>query len=96
MKAMKESLKGSNSSQPKKAKNEDKDKNEYVPLNDVQKKRFDGTTVKKDKDGYFCMTHRCRSKSYPSVDKIPAGRIKFIESTGSRTMQNILAEKDIK
>ena len=36
----------------------------------------------KDEDGYFCYTHRARSKSYPSVDKIPKSRVEFVESTG--------------
>jgi hypothetical protein len=35
-----------------------------------------------DKDGYFIHTHRARSKSYKSPDKIPARDIKFIDSTG--------------
>lgn len=69
----------------------DVDKDEYVQLTDEQKARFDGTTVKKDKDGYYCMTHRCRSKSYPSVDKIPKGRIEFIESTGCKIKMADLA-----
>jgi len=36
----------------------------------------------KDKDGYYCYTHRARSKSYPSIDKIPQSEVEFIESTG--------------
>lgn len=44
--------------------------------------RFKGVSVKQDKDGYFCYTHRCRSKSYPTPEKIPDSKIKFIESTG--------------
>jgi hypothetical protein len=35
-----------------------------------------------DKNGFFVLTHRARSKSYESVDKIPEKDIKFIESTG--------------
>lgn len=35
-----------------------------------------------DKDGYFIHTHRSRSKSYESPDKIPVKDIKFIDSTG--------------
>lgn len=35
----------------------------------------------KDKDGYYCYTHRCRSKSYPSIDKIPQDRVDFVNST---------------
>jgi len=32
--------------------------------------------------GYFCYTHRARSKGYPSIDKIPINTYKFIQSTG--------------
>jgi len=35
-----------------------------------------------DKNGYFIHTHRARSKSYESPDKIPVKDIKFIDSTG--------------
>ena len=35
-----------------------------------------------DKDGYFIHTHRGRSKSYESPEKIPDKAIKFIDSTG--------------
>lgn len=35
-----------------------------------------------DKDGYFVYTHRCRSKSYETPEKIPKSKIKFIASTG--------------
>lgn len=37
----------------------------------------------KDDKGYFCHTHRQRSKSYEAPDKIPEREIKFTESTGS-------------
>ena len=36
----------------------------------------------RDKDGYFCYTHRARSKSYDSIDKIPKSKVEFIGSTG--------------
>ena len=36
----------------------------------------------KDDDGYFIYTHRARSKSYESPEKIPVKDIDFIESTG--------------
>tara|TARA_R110000824_G_scaffold148242_3_gene317879 strand:+ start:61324 stop:61728 length:405 start_codon:yes stop_codon:yes gene_type:complete len=39
-------------------------------------------SIKKDEDGYYCMTHRARSKSYPSIDKIPKSSFEFIGSTG--------------
>lgn len=35
----------------------------------------------KDKDGYFCYTHRCRSKSYASIDDIPQKDVDFVRST---------------
>ena len=41
-----------------------------------------GCSVGKDKDGYFCYTHRARSKSYETPQKIPIKDLKFIESTG--------------
>ena len=36
----------------------------------------------KDEDGYFCYTHRARSKSYENISKIPKSAVEFIESTG--------------
>lgn len=44
--------------------------------------RYRGTSVGRDRKGYFVMTHRCRSKSYPAAIKIPLARIRFIRSTG--------------
>jgi len=44
--------------------------------------RFEGVSVGVDKNGFFCYTHRARSKSYPTLSKIPDSKIKFIESTG--------------
>ena len=41
-----------------------------------------GVTLAKDKDGYFCYTHRCRSKSKKSIAGISKKEIEFIESTG--------------
>ncbi|NJD76936.1 MAG: hypothetical protein FIB08_07565 [Candidatus Methanoperedens sp.] len=41
-----------------------------------------GFSISKDKNGYFIHTHRCRSKSYKSLSRIPAKVIKFIKSTG--------------
>jgi hypothetical protein len=41
-----------------------------------------GCSVGKDKDGYFAYTHRARSKSYVSPQKIPIKDLKFIDSTG--------------
>lgn len=47
------------------------------------KKKFGhtGCSFGKDKDGYYCFTHRCRSKSYPSIDKIPQKDVDFVDST---------------
>jgi len=50
----------------------------------VQSGKFDGVSIGRDEDGFYCCTHRSRSSSYPSVDKIPLSKIKFIESTGSK------------
>lgn len=36
----------------------------------------------KDKDGYYCYTHRARCKSYPSISQIPQSKVDFIGSTG--------------
>jgi hypothetical protein len=36
----------------------------------------------KDKDGYYCYTHRARSESYKSISQIPASAVEFIGSTG--------------
>lgn len=44
--------------------------------------RAKGCTLAKDKDGYFCYTHRARSKSYKTIKLIPKSVIEFIESTG--------------
>lgn len=41
----------------------------------------DGSSLGKDNNGYYCYTHRARSKSYPSPAQIPLDRIKFIGST---------------
>lgn len=48
----------------------------------IEGKSFDGVDLGADKDGFFVFTHRARSKSYDSPEKIPNGKIKFIESTG--------------
>jgi hypothetical protein len=36
----------------------------------------------KDSDGYFCYTHRARSDSYKTIEKVPEAVVRFIESTG--------------
>ena len=41
-----------------------------------------GCSFAKDKDGYYCYTHRARSKSYPTIAEIPQDKVDFIVSTG--------------
>lgn len=53
----------------------------------------------KDDDGYYCYTHRARSKSYPSIAKIPKSKFEFIESTSSsnnRMIKKAAVEQDIR
>ena len=47
------------------------------------KKRFKDIqcSFAKDDDGYYCFTHRARSKSYPSISQIPQSKVDFINST---------------
>lgn len=62
----------------------------------IQSGRFDGVSVGRDENGFYCCTHRCRSKSYLSVDKIPKSKIQFIESTGSKvTMREVARVAEI-
>lgn len=35
----------------------------------------------KDDKGYYCFTHRCRSKSYPTISDIPQKDVDFVRST---------------
>lgn len=44
--------------------------------------RYRGTSVGRDDVGYFVMTHRARSVSFPSASDIPDSTIQFIKSTG--------------
>lgn len=46
-----------------------------------------GVSFGKDKDGYFCYTHRARSKSYPTIADIPKSALKFIDSTGMKKVE---------
>ena len=46
------------------------------------KSKMKDVSLGKDKNGYFVYTHRARSKSYESPEKIPDSKIKFIKSTG--------------
>lgn len=41
-----------------------------------------GVSISKDDKGYYAHTHRARSKSYESIDKIPVSKLKFIDGTG--------------
>ena len=41
----------------------------------------DGCTIDRDDDGYYCRTHRARSRSYPSVESIPEGEVRRVAST---------------
>lgn len=45
------------------------------------KRKVYGCSVGKDNKGYFVYTHRARSKSYESVNKIPVKDLNFIDST---------------
>jgi len=36
----------------------------------------------KDKDGYYCHTHRARSESYENISDIPESEVEWIGSTG--------------
>ena len=47
-----------------------------------QSSKWKGTSIGRDKNGYFCCTHRARTKSYESPDDIPLSKIKRIKSTG--------------
>lgn len=57
-----------------------------LTLNEItyphQSGRYAGTSVGRDREGYFVTTHRARSKSYPNPIKIPDSKIKVIKSTG--------------
>jgi len=64
-------------------------KNEKIPLSTNEYEEVNNRFGKnrpcsfaKDKKGYYCYTHRCRSQSYESIDKIPMKVFKFISSTG--------------
>jgi len=44
--------------------------------------KIKGVSMGADKNGFYVYTHRARSKSHPTPDKITAKEINFIESTG--------------
>ena len=54
----------------------------YLKTPRVPGKSFKGVSIGADKDGFYVMTHRARSKSYPELDQIPNKDINFIKSTG--------------
>jgi hypothetical protein len=65
-----------------------KAKKSHVPLTSEEleqaKQRFGDETscsFAKDDKGYFAYTHRCRSKSYPTIDKLPLDKVRFVRST---------------
>ncbi len=45
-------------------------------------KSLDGVSLGKDEKGFFVYTHRARSKSYKTPEKINISDIKFVETTG--------------
>lgn len=53
-----------------------------VPKPPAVQERLGGVSLGRDRQGYFVYTHRARSKSYPSPERIPLSKIKFIKSTG--------------
>lgn len=57
------------------------EKTDNVAKSDRNKKLADQCSIGEDKDGFYAYTHRARSKSYPTQDKIPVKDIKFINST---------------
>lgn len=61
-----------------------KDKRYLTPKErKVAKERFGniGCCIAVDKDGYYAYTHRARSSSYSSLEKLPKKVVKFINST---------------
>lgn len=67
----------------------EKNKEDKIPLTTEErqevKDRFGSDlecSFAKDKDGYYCYTHRARSDSYPTISKIPKSKVEFIGSTG--------------
>jgi len=56
-----------------------KDKTPLTPEERKEVKKMWGESPEcsfaKDEDGYYCYTHRARSKSYPSISKIPKSKV---------------------
>ena len=40
-----------------------------------------GCSIMVDKNGYFATTQRARTESYPTLDKLPKNKVKFVDST---------------
>jgi hypothetical protein len=59
--------------------------NDYISTQDraAWRKRFPEAqcTLARDKDGYYCRTHRARSPSFESVGVIPEKVVRFVSST---------------
>lgn len=53
-----------------------------IDLTIPKDKNFDGVSLGADKNGFFVMTHRARSKSHESPYKIPSSEIIRTASTG--------------
>jgi len=60
------------------------------------KERLEGVSLGKDDEGYFVYTHRCRSDSYESPEKIPKARIRFIRSTGAAEFPRSVRAEEMK
>lgn len=61
---------------------ESKSSSKNVTKPEGLKKKMDGVSLGQDEKGYYVYTHRARSKSYESPEKIPDSKIKYIETTG--------------
>lgn len=65
-----------------------KKKSEKIPLTEEERKqvkaRF-GDSIEcsfaRDSKGYFAYTHRARTKSYETIDKLPLQKVEFVRST---------------
>lgn len=57
---------------------------DFVIPEELKKKsnKIDGVSMGADKNGFYLYTHRGRSKSKPTPDKITVKEIEYIESTG--------------
>ena len=53
-----------------------------LTIPNIDGKSFNGVSLGADKNGFFVFTHRTRSKSKPTIKKIPNKDIIYIETTG--------------